>query len=37
MDDLYIDVKRTIDDQVDTTELLPFCYQNMLVEVELPL
>jgi hypothetical protein len=37
MDDLDVDVKRTIDDQVDTTELLPFRYQNMLVEVELPL
>jgi len=37
MDDLNIDIKRTIDDQVDTTELLPFRYQNMLVDVELPL
>ena len=37
MDDLDVDIKRTIDDQVDTTELLPFRYQNMLVEVELPL
>ena len=36
MDDLDIDIKRTIDDQVDATELLPFRYQN-LVEVELPL
>jgi hypothetical protein len=36
MDDLYVDIKRTIDDQVDSTELLPFRYQN-LVDVELPL
>jgi hypothetical protein len=37
MDDLDVDVKRTIDDAVDELELLPFRYQNMLVEVELPL
>jgi hypothetical protein len=37
MDDLDVDVKRTIDDQVDATELLSFRYQNVLVEVELPL
>ena len=37
MDDLDNDIKRTIDDQVDATELLPFRYQNVLVEVELPL
>jgi hypothetical protein len=37
MDDLDVDIKRTIDDQVDETELLPFRYQNVLVEVELPL
>jgi hypothetical protein len=37
MDDLDNDVTRTIDDHVDDTELLPFRYQNMLVEVELPL
>ncbi len=37
MDDLYLDIKRTIDDQVDQTESLPYRYQNMLVEVELPL
>ena len=37
MDDLYVDIKRTIDDQVDSTESLPFRYQNVLVEVELPL
>ncbi len=36
MDDLYIDIKRTIDDQVDTTELLPFRYLN-LIDQELPL
>jgi hypothetical protein len=36
MDDLYVDIKRTIDDQVDATELLPFRYQN-LVDVKLPL
>jgi hypothetical protein len=37
MDDLDVDVKRTIDDQVDDAELLPFRYQNRLVKVELPL
>ena len=37
MDDLDLDIKRTIDDQVDLTESLPYRYQNMLVEVELPL
>ncbi|CAB4149667.1 hypothetical protein UFOVP550_17 [uncultured Caudovirales phage] len=37
MDDLDNDIKRTIDDHVDATELLPFRYQNNLVEVELPL
>ena len=37
MDDLDNDIRRTIDDHVDETELLPFCYQNVLVEVELPL
>jgi len=37
MDDLDNDIKRTVDDHVDKTELLPFRYQNVLVEVELPL
>jgi hypothetical protein len=37
MDDLDNDIRRTIDDQVDQTESLPFRYTNMLVEVELPL
>ena len=37
MDDLDNDITRTIDDHVDDTELLPFRYQNMLLEVELPL
>jgi hypothetical protein len=37
MDDLDNDIKRTIDDHVDDTELLPFRYQNILVEVQLPL
>jgi hypothetical protein len=37
MDDLDLDIKRTIDDHVDDTESLPYRYQNMLVEVELPL
>jgi hypothetical protein len=37
MDDLDVDIRRTIDDQVDDAELLPFRYQNVLVEVELPL
>jgi hypothetical protein len=39
MDDLVRDIiplRRTIDDAVDETELLPFRYQN-LIEVELPL
>jgi hypothetical protein len=26
MDDLDNDIRRTIDDAVDETELLPFCY-----------
>lgn len=30
MDDLHIDIKRTIDDSVDAIELLPFRYQNRL-------
>ena len=37
MDDLDNDIKRTIDDHVDDAELLPFRYQNMLVQVQLPL
>jgi hypothetical protein len=37
MDDLDVDIKRTIDDQVDETESLPFRYQNELIEVQLPL
>ena len=37
MDDLDVEVKRTLDDAVDESELLPFRYQNVLVEVELPL
>jgi hypothetical protein len=37
MDDLDIDIKRDIDTQIDEIELLPFRYQNTLVEVELPL
>jgi len=37
MDDFSIDIRRTIDDAMDEGELLPFRYQNMLVEVELPL
>jgi hypothetical protein len=37
MDDLDNDIRRTIDDQVDETESLPFRYLNTLVEVELPL
>jgi hypothetical protein len=28
--DDFPDIKRTIDDAVDETELLPFRYQNML-------
>ena len=31
------DLKRSLDDAVDEAESLPFRYQNMLVEVELPL
>jgi hypothetical protein len=30
MDDLDLDVTRTIDDQVDDAELLPFRYQKRL-------
>ena len=37
MDDLDVDIRRTIDDSVDEVESLPFRYQNVLVEVELPL
>lgn len=40
MDDLVRDIfplRRTIDDAVDETELLPNRYQNVLVEVDLPL
>jgi hypothetical protein len=37
MDDLDVDIKRSIDDQIDSTELLPFRYQNQLIDVELPL
>jgi hypothetical protein len=37
MDDLDLDIKRDIDTQIDDTELLPFRYQNTLVEVQLPL
>jgi hypothetical protein len=37
MDDLDNDITRTIDDHVDDTELLPFRYQNMLVQVQLPM
>jgi hypothetical protein len=37
MDDLDVDIKRSIDDQIDSTELLPFRYQNKLIDVELPL
>jgi len=33
MDDLDNDLKRTIDDQVDDQELLPFRYQNHLGSV----
>ena len=36
MDDLYVDIKRTIDDQVDSIELLPFRYLN-LIDQELQL
>jgi hypothetical protein len=31
------DLNRSLDDAVDEAESLPFRYQNMLVEVELPL
>jgi hypothetical protein len=31
------DLSRSLDDAVDEVESLPFRYQNMLVEVELPL
>ena len=31
------DLTRSLDDAVDEAESLPFRYQNMLVEVELPL
>jgi hypothetical protein len=37
MDDLDNDIKRTIDDHVDETELLSFRYTKRLIEVELPL
>jgi len=37
MDDLDVDIRRTLDDAIDEAELLPNCYQNVLVEVELPL
>ena len=37
MDDLDVDIRRTLDDAVDEAELLPNRYQNVLVEVELPL
>ena len=37
MDDLDVDITRTLDDAVDEAELLPNRYQNVLVEVELPL
>lgn len=37
MDDLDNDVDRDIDDHMDAAELLPFRYQNMLVQVQLPL
>lgn len=30
MDDLDLDIKRTLDDAVDDAELLPNRYQNML-------
>ena len=29
MDDLDLDIKRTIDDHLDDAELLPFCYLNV--------
>jgi hypothetical protein len=31
------DLEYSLDDAVDNVESLPFRYQNMLVEVELPL
>lgn len=37
MDDLDNDIRRSLDDAVDESELLPNRYQNVLVEVELPL
>ena len=37
MDDLDNDIRRTLDDAMDEAELLPYRYQNMLEEVELPL
>lgn len=37
MDDLDADIRRTLDDAIDEAELLPNRYQNVLVEVELPL
>jgi hypothetical protein len=37
MDDLDMDISRDIDDHVDDAETLPFRYQNVLVEVQLPL
>jgi hypothetical protein len=37
MDDLDVDIGSDIDDHMDDAELLPFRYQNMLVQVELPL
>jgi hypothetical protein len=36
MDDFDIDISRDIDDHVDSTELLPFRYKN-LIDQELPL
>ena len=37
MDDLDVDIGSDIDDHMDDAELLPFRYQNVLVEVQLPL
>ena len=37
MGGLESDLTRSLDDAVDEAESLPFRYQNMLVEVELPL
>ena len=40
MDDLVkslVPLRRTVDDGVDEAEALPFRYQKLLVEVELPL